>query len=172
MNTMKPVLLWLYRQPPINKQRRVDQLLTIKWKMCTTCWFWKEHPDNVRALHSQLNRWTHTNMQCVYIYICCRVKTWSKIWVFSIKTWSKVGAKLGPRFVFACFSPILKCFGVSKNTQLVCRGAKIIFWQFVRISKEVFAQKCAPLVFVFLRWRKREHMKKWTRTISREIQKK
>ena len=74
-----------------------------------------------------------------YIYkaICCRVKTWSKIfWFFRVKTWSKVASKLGPR-CFACFL-ILKCFLVILKTQMVCRGAKIFFGSLSGCQKRVF----------------------------------
>ena len=44
----------------------------------------------------------------------------------------------------------------------MCRGAKIILWQFVRVSKKGFRKKCALFVFVFfvLEKSKKENTKK------------
>ena len=59
---------------------------------------------------------------CIYIYLSthvymrCRVKTWSKIWVFWVKTWSKVASKLGPSFLLLVFSPnFIVFFGYLKK---------------------------------------------------------
>ena len=94
---------------------------------------------------------------CIYIYthiyICCRVKTWSKIWFFE----SKLGPRLGQDLVqdlFCLFPQVCSVWGLSYKSQIVCRGAKIIVLQFVRVSKRVFENKCA--LFVFLCWIKKE----------------
>ena len=53
-------------------------------------------------------------------------------------------------------------FGHLKKTQIVCRGAKIIFWQFVRVSKKGIRKKNVHFLFLsfFVGERKRENMKK------------
>ena len=64
--------------------------------------------------------------------------------------------------------------GSLKKAQIVCRGAKIIIWQFVRVSKRrVFEKKCALFVFVFLCWRKkkRKHEKNGKRKLKKKAQK-
>ena len=46
-------------------------------------------------------------------------------------------------------------FAGLKLTQIVCRGAKIIFWQFVRVSKKGFRKKNVHFLFLsFLCWNK------------------
>ena len=99
-----------------------------------------------------------------YIYMRCRVKIWSKIWVFlsqnlvqgCVKTWSKI--------CFCLFSHnFIVFFGYLKNTHIVCRGPKIFFWQFVRLSKKGFFSK-KNVHFLFLSFmlekEKRKHEKK------------
>ena len=51
----------------------------------------------------------------IYIYICCSARTWSKIWVFWVKTWSKVASELGPRFFLLVFPSFIVFFGYVKN---------------------------------------------------------
>ena len=90
-------------------------------------------------------------------------------------------SKLGPRLrqnlvqdvfllVFPQFYSVL---GYLEKTQIVCRGAKIIFWQFVRGVKKGFSKK--NVHFLFLSFcvgeRKRENMKKWKKKISKKAQK-
>ena len=43
---------------------------------------------------------------CIYIY-AVESKFGPRFGFFWVKTWSKVASKLGPRFFFACFSPVL-----------------------------------------------------------------
>ena len=48
----------------------------------------------------------------------------------------------------------------------MCRGAKIILPQFVRVSKQGFRKQCALFVFDVGK-RKRENMKKWKRNFKK-----
>ena len=78
---------------------------------------------------------------CIYIYICCRVKNWSKS---SVKNWSKF------------FSHVL---GILK-TQIVSHCAKIVFLQkFGDVKNEVFEKKIAFFVFVLFMFEKKEQKK-------------
>ena len=85
-----------------------------------------------------------------YIYICCRVKTWSKIWGFlsqnlvqgCVKTWSKI-------FVCLFFPQFYSVFWICLKSQIVCRGAKIFFGNLSGCQKRVIEKKCALFVFVF-----------------------
>ena len=98
----------------------------------------------------------------IYIYACCRVKTWSTMWGFlsqnlvqdCVKTWSKI---------FLClFSPNFKVFwGIFKNTNSV-QGCENIFRQFVRVSKKGFRKQNVHFCFClfYVGERKREKMKK------------
>ena len=55
---------------------------------------------------------------------------------------SKLGPRLRQKLGPICFLLVLLNFvvfsGVSLKTQRVCRGAKIVVWQFVRVSKKGF----------------------------------
>ena len=64
-------------------------------------------------------------------------------------------------------------FCICLKSQIVCRGAKIFFWQFVRVSKRFSKKKCALLVFVFfmLEKRKKENMKKMEKENFKKAQK-
>ena len=56
----------------------------------------------------------------------------------------------------------------------MCRGAKIIFGQFVRVSKEGFSNKNVHFLFLSFLWsrkKKRKHEKKWKNKISEKAQK-
>ena len=82
----------------------------------------------------------------IHTHICCRVKLGPRFGFFELKLGPKVASKLGPRFS-GLFSLILECFLVIlKKTQIVCRGAKIVFGS---LSGWVFEKKCAFFVFVF-----------------------
>ena len=51
-------------------------------------------------------------------------------------------------------------FGYLKKTQIVCRGAKFVFWQFVRVSKEGFSKKMYTFCFcLFVLEKKKRNMK-------------
>ena len=75
-------------------------------------------------------------------------------------------SKLGPRlrqnlvqdFFLLVFPQFYSFFlGILKKTQIVCRGAKIISWQFVRVSKKGFSKKNVHFLFLsFLCWRKKK----------------
>ena len=59
-------------------------------------------------------------------------------------------------------------FGILK-TQIVCRGAKIIFGQFVRVSKKGFSnKKMCTFCFCLFYVGERENMKKWKNEISKK----
>ena len=93
----------------------------------------------------------------VYIYIytyiyTVELKICPRFALFGVENLSKVALKICPRFVLLVFPQFYSVCWWSKKTQLVCRGAKIIFLQFVRVSKKVFfffIKKCALFVFVF-----------------------
>ena len=70
-----------------------------------------------------------------------------------VKTWSKS--------FFCLFPPnCVVFFGYLTKIQVVCRGAKIIVWQCVRVSKKGFSKKkkkvCTFLLLSFLGWRKKK----------------
>ena len=46
----------------------------------------------------------------IYIYICCKVKKWSKIWGFKVKKWSKLKAKKWSK-LFHCFPHFYSVLG-------------------------------------------------------------
>ena len=52
--------------------------------------------------------------------------------------------------------------GLNNKTQKVCRGAKIIFWQFIRVSKKGFRKKMCTFCFclVYVGKSKKDNMKK------------
>ena len=56
----------------------------------------------------------------------------------------------------------------------MCRGAKIIFWQFVRVSKKGFRKKMCTFCFClfYVGKSKKENMKKWKRKISKKTPRK
>ena len=55
----------------------------------------------------------------------------------------------------------------------MCRGAKIIFGQFVRLSKKGFSKEMCTFCFClfYVGERKRENMKNWKTKISKKAQK-
>ena len=58
----------------------------------------------------------------------------------------------GPRFVFPGFPPpppILQCLGVFWKSQMVCRGAKIIFCRLSGCQKRFFFKKCILCLCLF-----------------------
>ena len=113
-------------------------------------------PQLLRAIFKDLF-FLVVSPQDIYIY-AVESKLGPKFGFFWVKTWSKVASKLGPRFFFCLFFPkFIVFFGYLKKTQIVCRGAKIIFWQFVRVSKKGFSKKNVHFLFLsFLCWRKKK----------------
>ena len=74
-------------------------------------------------------------------------------------------SKLGPRlrqnlvqdFFLLVFPQFYSVFWVCLKSQIVCRGAKILFWQFVRVSKKGFSKKNVHFLFLsFLCWKKKK----------------
>ena len=68
-------------------------------------------------------------LQQIYIYICCRIKNWSKILgVYKLKIGPSYELKTGPSFYFTVFPKVYRVFGVCLST-LVSICAKIVFSQ-------------------------------------------
>ena len=70
---------------------------------------------------------------------------------------SKLGPRLGQSLVqdFRLFPKFYSILGISKS-QIVCRGAKICFWQFVMVSRKGFSKKNVHfLLLSFLCWKKK-----------------
>ena len=115
-----------------------------------------------------------TIKNCARTFFLKTQTTWSKIWGFFE---SKLGPRLRQNLVqdfFACFFPnFIVFFGYLKKTQIVCRGAKIIFWQFVRLSKKGFRKKMCTFCFClfYVGERKEKTWKKWKTKISKKAQK-
>ena len=75
---------------------------------------------------------------------------------FLSQIWSRVGSKLGPRFVLLVVPQLYSVFWDILKRQIVCRGAKINFGQFARVSKRIFKKKCI-FVVVFLCWKRKRN---------------
>ena len=102
-----------FREVPKTRKKQLAESATIRGRFrggdfCTNSPFLFLSNFYLAPLaHSHLRTVLKPLLYSSYIYICCRVKTWSKIWGFlsqnlvqgCVKTWSKI--------FFACFSPIL-----------------------------------------------------------------
>ena len=78
--------------------------------------------------------------------------------------WSKI-------FFCLFFPSFIVFFGYLKKTQIVCRCAKIFFWQFVKVSKKGFSKKNVHFLFLsFLCWKKKK--RKHEKNGKRKFQKK
>ena len=84
-----------------------------------------------------------------------------------VKTWSKIVLLVFPSFIV--FLGILK----KTKTQIVCRGAKIIFWQFFRVSEKGFRKRMCAFCFCLfmLDKEKEENMKQVEKDIQKNAQK-
>ena len=105
------------------------------------------------------------------MHICCRVENPSKIWGFL--RWKSVqGCVENPSKILFClfFPQFYSGFCWSKKTQIVCRGAKIIFWQFLRVSKKGFSKKDVHFLFLsfYVGTSKKDNMRKVERKISQK----
>ena len=85
----------------------------------------------------------------IYIYIymhAVELKIRPRFGGFWVENPSKVALKIRPRFFLLVF-PSFIVFFAGQKTQIVCRGAKIVFWQFVRVSKKGFLKKMCTFCF-------------------------
>ena len=96
------------------------------------------------------------------IYICCKVKNWSKIWGFlKLKTGPSLKLKTGPSFFSLFFPQFYSVFWAFFETQIVPQCVKIVFLQNFGLSKMRFSKrKLHFLFFPFLCWKNRNRKKK------------
>ena len=112
---------------------------------------WKEQIRKLGPKFDSKKGHFWTNCWLYNLYLCCRVKNWSKIWGFTSRKLVQVKVKNWSKIYFVYFCPVMKIATNAQKNRVLGLGGKKGFcenWSFEKNAKHDFCLESGKRHFV------------------------